>query len=62
MLEFKKGSRGHGRLFLTRDGVFVCEIEDGDTVTVKKSRSYTKLIRIKKNNFYSVMRSKVTEI
>ncbi|MBQ6702534.1 MAG: NAD(+)/NADH kinase [Clostridia bacterium] len=62
VLEFKKGSRGHGRLFLTRDGVFVCEIEDGDTVTVKKSRSYTKLIRIKKNNFYSVMRSKVTEI
>ena len=37
-------------------------IEDGDVVTVRKSPSDMKLIRIKKNNFYSVMRSKMTEI
>lgn len=62
VLEFRKGSRGHGRVVLTGDGDFVCEIETGDVVTVKKSDIYTKLIKIKKNNFYSVMRSKMTEI
>ncbi len=62
VLEFKKGSRGHGKVVLTGDGDFVCEIESGDVVTVKKSDVYTKLIKIKKNNFYSVMRSKMTEI
>lgn len=62
VLKFKKGSRGHGKIILTADGVFVCEIESGDVVTVKKSDVYTKLIKIKKNNFYSVMRSKMTEI
>ncbi len=62
VLEFRKGSRGHGKVVLTGDGEVVCEIEEGDVVTVKKSDVYTKLIKIKKNNFYSVMRSKMTEI
>ena len=62
VLEFRKGSRGHGRVVLTADGDFVCEIDSGDIVTVKKSDLCTKLIKIKKNNFYSVMRSKMTEI
>lgn len=62
VFEFRKGVRGHGKLVLTRDGEFVTEIEYGDVVTVKKSDIETKLIKIKKNNFYSVMRSKMTEI
>ncbi|MBR5322817.1 MAG: NAD(+)/NADH kinase [Clostridia bacterium] len=62
VLEFRKGWRGHGKIVLNGDGDFVCEIEHGDVVTVKKSDVYTKLIKIKKNNFYSVMRSKMTEI
>ena len=62
VLEFRKGKRGHGRLVLNADGEFVCEINDRDVVTVKKSDICTKLVKIKKNNFYSVMRSKMTEI
>lgn len=62
VLEFRKGKRGHGKLQLVTDGEFVTEIEEGDIVTIKKSPSNMKLIRIKKNNFYSVMRSKMTEI
>ncbi len=62
VLEFKKGKRGHGKVVLTGDGEFICEVETGDVVVVKKSDIFTKLIKIKKNNFYSVMRSKVTEI
>ncbi len=62
ILEFRKGSRGHGRVFLIRDGEYVSEIQNGDVVTVKKSNVDTKLVKIKKNNFYSVMRSKMTEI
>lgn len=62
VLEFRKGKRGHGRVVLTRDGEYVTEIEEGDVVTVKKSSVYTRFIKIKKNNFYSVMRSKMTEI
>ncbi|MBE6717948.1 MAG: NAD(+)/NADH kinase [Ruminococcaceae bacterium] len=61
-LTFKKGKRGHGRVHLVADGDFITEIEENDTVTVKKSDISTKLIKIKKNNFYSVMRSKMTEI
>ena len=61
-LEFKKGKRGHGRVFLTADGEFIAEIDENDIVTVKKSEYETRLIKIKKNNFYSVMRSKATEI
>lgn len=62
VLEFSKGKRGHGKLQLIKDGEYVAEIEEGDKVTVRKSPSDMKLIRIKKNNFYSVMRSKMTEI
>ena len=62
VLEFRKGKKGHGRVMLTRDGEYVTEIELGDVVTVKKSSAYTRFIKIKKNNFYSVMRSKMTEI
>lgn len=62
VLEFKKGNRGHGRVVLIGDGEVICEIDIGDVVMVKKSDVYTKLIKIKKNNFYSVMRSKMTEI
>jgi len=62
VLQFKKGVRGHGSLFLISDGDYVTEICDDDKVTVRKSVEGTKLIKIKKNNFYSVMRSKMTEI
>ncbi len=62
VLEFKKGKRGHGQLFITSDGNHICELMDDDRVVVKKSDVTTKLIRIKKNNFYSVMRSKMTDI
>ena len=62
VFEFRKGKRGHGRLFLVSDGEYITEISGGDSVTVKKSDLYTRLIKIKKNNFYSVMRSKMTEI
>ena len=62
VLQLKKGKYGHGRLFLSSDGECVCEIEADDVVTVKKSESCTKFIKIKKNNFYSVMNSKMTEI
>jgi len=61
-LDFQKGKRGHGRLKLIADGVFVAELNDGDRVTVKKSDTEARFIRIKRNNFYSVMRSKMTEI
>lgn len=62
VLQFKKGKRGHGKLILNCDGNFIFELFENDIVTVKKSQKETKLIKIKKNNFYSVMRSKVTEI
>ena len=62
VLKFKKGKRGRGKLSLISDGQYVTDIEENDTVTVKKSRNVTKFIKIKKNNFYSVMRSKMTEI
>ena len=62
VLRFRKGKRGHGRLLLVSDGEFVKEIEDNDVVTVKKSTRATKLIKIKKNDFYSVMNSKMTDI
>ena len=62
VLMFKKGKRGHGRLHLVADGDLITEIEDNDLVTVKKSDIKTTLIKVKKNNFYSVMRSKMTEI
>lgn len=62
ILEFRKGKRGHGKLFLTSDGEFVTEIEEGDSVKVSKGCRYTRFVKIKKNNFYSVMRSKMTEI
>ena len=62
VLQMRKGKYGHGRLFLSSDGECICEIENDDIVTVKKSDSVTKFIKIKKNNFYSVMTSKMTEI
>ncbi len=62
VLEFRKGKRGHGKLILVCDGEYVTEIDDNARVLVKKSELGTKLIRIKKDNFYSVMRSKMTEI
>lgn len=62
VLEFKKGKRGHGKIILVKDGDFVTEIDDQMVVSVRKSELFTKLIKIKKNNFYSVMRSKMTEI
>lgn len=61
-LEFKKGKKGHGRLKLIADGEYIAELNEGDTVTVKKSDTKARFIRIKRNNFYSVMRSKMTEI
>ena len=62
VLTFRKGKRGHGDLFLTADGEFITEIKDGDEVLIARAKNETKLIKIKKNNFYSVMRSKLSEI
>ncbi len=62
VLQFKKGKRGHGKLLLVVDGDFIMELIENDVVTVSRSKRETKLIKIKKNNFYSVMRSKMTEI
>ncbi len=62
VLKFKKGKRGHGKLELVCDGQCVRDINDDDEVLIEKGLKETKLIKIKKNNFYSVMRSKMTEI
>lgn len=62
VLTFKKGKRGHGKLELICDGNLVREITDDDEVMVARGQKETRLIKIKKNNFYSVMRSKMTEI
>ncbi len=61
VLTFRKGQRGHGDLFLTADGQLITEIKDGDEVLISRSKKDTKLIKIKKNKFYSVMRSKLSE-
>lgn len=61
-LTFYKGKRAHGRLELFADGEHITEIEDGDSVFVSRSEKETRFIKIKQNNSYSVMRSKMTEI
>lgn len=62
VLCFKKGKRAHGKLQLTADGKFIAEITDEDVVSIARGKKETKFIKIKQNNRYSVMRSKMTEI
>ncbi|MBR5314016.1 MAG: NAD(+)/NADH kinase [Clostridia bacterium] len=62
VLVFKKGKRGHGKIELMCDGQRIREIIEDDEVMIARGQKETKLIKIKKNNFYSVMRSKMTEI
>lgn len=62
VLEFKKGERGHGKLFLTVDGGQNIEIKNKDVLYVKKSKVVTKIIHIKKNNFCNILRSKMSDI
>lgn len=46
---------------LTVDGQQGFELMSGDEVIVKKAEFYTNLIKIKKRNFYDVLRKKLTE-
>ncbi|MBQ8208805.1 MAG: NAD(+)/NADH kinase [Clostridia bacterium] len=46
-------------LYLTLDGKVNFEIYRGDTVRVRRSDSYTKLIRLKERGFYNTLHSKM---
>lgn len=46
-------------LYLTLDGKVNFEIYKGDTVRVRRSNSYTKLIRLKERGFYNTLNSKM---
>lgn len=46
-------------LYLTLDGKVNFEIYKGDAVRIRRSNSYTKLIRLKERGFYDTLRSKM---
>lgn len=61
-LEFRKGKRGHGSLFMTLDGVDNMEILDSDRVIIGRSELTTRFVHIKNYNFYSILRGKMFDI
>ncbi len=44
---------------LTADGFAVCELEEGDEVTIKKSAREMQLVKLKENGFYESISSKI---
>lgn len=58
-LEFRKGKRGRGSLFMTLDGVDNMEILDNDRIIIRRSELTTRFIHIKNYNFYSLLRRKM---
>lgn len=51
----------NSEVMLTVDGQQGYELSPGDQVIVRKSRYFTRLIRIKKRSFYDVLRKKLSE-
>ena len=45
--------------FCTIDGIGAKTIYDGDIIRITKSPNYTKLLRLKDNDFYSVLNQKL---
>lgn len=48
-------------VYITADGRDVVELDEGDSVSVKRSVHTTKLIRIKDNGFLGILHSKLSE-
>jgi NAD+ kinase len=51
----------HQEIMLTVDGQLGYRLQPYDKVVVKKSKHYTKLVRIKNRSFYDVLRKKLRE-
>lgn len=51
----------HQEIMLTVDGQLGYRLQPYDKVVVKKSKHYTKLVRIKSRSFYDVLRKKLRE-
>lgn len=45
--------------YLTIDGFETLKLRDGDTVEVRRSRSVTRLIKLKNMNFYKILNQKL---
>lgn len=52
-------SRYHSDIFLTVDGEHSIQIQEGEKILLQKSPLYAKMIRIKKNNFYRILKEKL---
>ncbi len=60
-LEITVSSKYNGDIFLTADGRESTELRSEDTVRVCRSRSVTKLLRLRKNSFYKILAEKFKE-
>jgi NAD+ kinase len=45
-------------MVLVSDGAVKCEIKNGETVNIRKSKHHARFIRFRKNYFYTLLRSK----
>lgn len=61
VLEIHDNQQTRGELYLTVDGDENHRLEDGDTVRVTRSKTVTRLLRIKKDGFYDVLHHKMLE-
>ena len=59
--EFTASSAGVGEWYLTVDGKESYTLGEGDRVVITRSGYTTKLIDLKKNAFYQVMRKRTSE-
>jgi len=64
LLEFKV-SLSHGdedKVYITIDGSEHREIMENDVITIRRSQYYTRMIKIKNNNFFNVLHNKMSEL
>lgn len=45
--------------YLTIDGFETLKLREGDTVAVRRSRSVTRLVKLKNMNFYKILNQKL---
>ena len=58
-LKLDIGERADSVLFAQNDGVTVSKLQDGDEITVKKSKKTIKLLKLEKRSFYGAVNAKL---
>ncbi len=64
LLEFKinRGPNAEEKVYITIDGSEHREISDNDVISIRRSQYYTRMIKIKNNNFFNVLHNKMSEL